>query len=132
MNLGTLTEEEIARLVAKVKEESSSLPTIRKAKFGTLRKKEVSPASPQSLNILGDVKLELTVELGRTRMTVREVLQLKEGSVIELNKTAGEHVDVFLNDLPFAKAEVVVINEVFGIRINSLLDEETETGKNGF
>ena len=66
---------------------------------------------------LHDVPVELTVEIGRTRMTVGETLELRPGSVVALGRMAGEPVDLLVNGTPIARGEVVVIDEEFGLRI---------------
>jgi flagellar motor switch protein FliN/FliY len=68
-----------------------------------------------------DVPLQVTVELGRTQKMVKEVLALGPGSVLELDKLAGEPVDILVNEKPIAKGEVVVIDENFGIRVTEIL-----------
>jgi flagellar motor switch protein FliN len=74
-----------------------------------------------SLSALFDLTLPVSIELGRTNMTVQEVLQLGRGSVIELDRLAGEPVDVFVGDRRFAEGEVVVLGENFGVRITRIL-----------
>ena len=78
-------------------------------------------AEPRKIEMLLDVPLHLTVELGRTRRLVKEILQLGPGSVLELDKLAGEAVDVLVNGKLLAKAEVVVIDENFGVRITEIV-----------
>jgi flagellar motor switch protein FliN len=73
-------------------------------------------------NNLLDVKLGVTVELGKSTKTLEEVLSLGEGSIIELDKLAGEPIDLLVNGKPIAKGEVVVIDENFGVRITKILD----------
>jgi flagellar motor switch protein FliN/FliY len=68
-----------------------------------------------------DVPLQLTVELGRTRKLIREILELAPGSVVELDKLAGEPVDILVNGKIVAKGEVVVIDENFGVRITGIV-----------
>ncbi len=68
-----------------------------------------------------DVVLSISVELGRTRMTVRQVLDLDQDSVIELDRLAGEVVDVFVNEHLIARGEVVVVDDKFGVRISELI-----------
>lgn len=75
----------------------------------------------QNLNLILDIDVEVTVELGRSVMQIKEVLDMAPGSVIELNKLAGETVDVFVNKSLIAKGEVVVINENFGVRITEII-----------
>jgi flagellar motor switch protein FliN/FliY len=73
------------------------------------------------LSTLYDLTLPVAIELGRTQMTVQEVLHLGRGSVIELDRLAGEPVDVYVGDRRFAEAEVVVLGENFGVRITRIL-----------
>lgn len=75
----------------------------------------------QSLDFILDIPLKLTVELGRTKMTIREVLQLAQGAVVELSKFAGEPVEVLVNDKLVARGEVVVVNEKFGVRLTDII-----------
>lgn len=74
-----------------------------------------------NLDLLMDVALNVTVELGRTRMMLRQVLELQHGSVVELDRMAGDPVDVFVNERLFAKGEVVVVDDKFGVRITELI-----------
>lgn len=76
---------------------------------------------PQNLNLLLDIPLQLTVELGRTKKTIREILDLAPGSIFELERVAGEPVDIFVNGKLIAKGEVVVIDENFGVRITDII-----------
>lgn len=77
--------------------------------------------SVQSLDFILDIPLKVTVELGRSRMAIREVLELHQGSVIELSKLAGEPLEVLVNDKLVARGEVVVVNEKFGIRLTDII-----------
>lgn len=81
-------------------------------------------AAPGNLDMLLDVPLEVTVELGRANRRVRDVLNLGPGSVVELSKLAGEPVDLLVNGKPIAKGEVVVIDENFAVRITEILARE--------
>ena len=83
--------------------------------------KSGSSGGMQSLDFILDIPLKLTVELGRTKMTVREVLQLAQGAVVELSKFAGEPVEVLVNDKLVARGEVVVVNEKFGVRLTDII-----------
>ncbi len=87
-------------------------------------KKREEPQERGNLELLFDVTLPLIVELGRTRLSVREILDLGPGSIIELDKLAGEPVDLYVNDVLFARGEVVVIEENFGIRITEIVSPE--------
>jgi flagellar motor switch protein FliN len=75
------------------------------------------------LRRLSAVPVDLTVEVGRTRMTVGETLELRQGSIISLNRMAGEPVDLLVNGTPIARGEVVVIDEQFGLRVTEVLGE---------
>lgn len=78
----------------------------------------------KNLELLMDIKLELTVELGRCQLPVKKVLELTRGSIIELDKVAGESVELFANGKHVANGEVVVIEDNFGLRIISITDPE--------
>ena len=80
--------------------------------------------SPPNIQMLLDINLNVTIELGRTRLSIRKVLELGPGSIIELDRLAGEPVDLLVNDKVVAKGEVVVVDEYFGIRIISLVSPE--------
>ncbi len=90
----------------------------------------------RELDFILDIPLELSVELGKTKMLVNDLLQLGQGSIIELNKLAGEPLEVYINTKLIARGEVVVVNEKFGVRltdvitpidrVKSLASEETE------
>ncbi|MGK5081699.1 flagellar motor switch protein FliN [Bdellovibrionota bacterium FG-1] len=75
----------------------------------------------QSLDFILDIPLKVTVELGRSRMAIREILQLAQGSVVELSKFAGEPLEVLVNEKLIARGEVVVVNEKFGVRLTDIL-----------
>ncbi|MCX8028488.1 MAG: flagellar motor switch protein FliN [Brevinematales bacterium] len=93
---------------------------IKSVEFGALE--EVPVEAEGSLALILDVPVQITVELGRTKMLVKEVLQLGEGSVVELDKLAGEPVDIMVNGKLIAKGEVVVIEENFGVRITEIVN----------
>jgi len=78
-------------------------------------------SNTRRLDLLLDVPLDVTVELGRTRMTIQDLLALGPGSTIELDKVAGEPLDIVVNDRLVARGEAVVINEKFGIRITDII-----------
>ena len=78
-------------------------------------------AATEELARLHDVSVELAVEVGRTRMTIREALALGPGSIVTLNRLAGEPVDLLVNGKPIARGEVVVIDEEFGLRVTEVL-----------
>lgn len=76
------------------------------------------------LSRLLEVPLQVTVELGRTRMTVESLLRLSQGSVVELNRVAGEPLDIYINNKLMARGEAVVVKEKFGVRITDVLNPE--------
>ena len=82
---------------------------------------EVVQEKIRKLDLILDIPLKVSVELGRTRMMVNDLLQLGQGSVIELNKLAGESLEVLVNEKIVARGEVVVVNEKFGIRITDII-----------
>jgi flagellar motor switch protein FliN len=77
--------------------------------------------STRRLDLLLDVPLDLTVELGRTRMCIQDLLALGPGSVIELDKIAGEPLDILVNERLIARGEAVVVNDKFGVRITDIV-----------
>ncbi|HUP55846.1 MAG TPA: flagellar motor switch protein FliN [Bdellovibrionota bacterium] len=80
-----------------------------------------APGPVQSLDFILDIPLKVTVELGRSKMAIRDILQLAQGSVVELSKFAGEPLEVLINDKLIARGEVVVVNEKFGIRLTDII-----------
>ncbi|MBU3737088.1 MAG: flagellar motor switch protein FliN, partial [Methylobacterium sp.] len=81
----------------------------------------LTPEAAKNLELVMDIPIQLSVELGRTRMPIRNLLQLAQGSVVELNELAGEPLDVFVNGCLVAQGEVVVVNEKFGIRLTDII-----------
>jgi flagellar motor switch protein FliN/FliY len=80
-----------------------------------------APHPVQSLDFILDIPLKVTVELGRSKMAIRDILQLAQGSVVELSKFAGEPLEVLVNEKLIARGEVVVVNEKFGIRLTDII-----------
>lgn len=78
-------------------------------------------AKERNLELILDIPLRVTVELGRTKMLVSDLLNLGQGSVIELNKLAGEPMEVLVNDKLVARGEAVVVNEKFGVRLTDII-----------
>lgn len=81
----------------------------------------INDAAASSIDLLRDVELNVKIELGRARMVVEDVLKLAEGSVVELDKLAGDPVDVFVNDRLVARGEVLVLNDNFCVRVNEIV-----------
>lgn len=105
-NLADKLAEEAAAMAAEKKETSSSTG---------------SPTKDRNLGLILDIPLRVTVELGRTKMPVSELLNLTQGSVVELSKLAGEPMEVLVNDKLIAKGEAVVVNEKFGVRLTDII-----------
>lgn len=91
--------------------------------------KGASAKSNLNLDFILDIPLSLTVELGRNRMLISELLQLGQGSVIELTKLAGEPMDIFINQRLIARGEVVVVNEKFGVRLTDIISPAERINK---
>ena len=104
-----------------VDSENSDSPVMDKI----MRESKISDLSTDShqnnLEVILDIPLEITIELGRTRMVVNDLLKLAQGSVIELSKPAGETLEVLANQRLVAKGEVVVVNDKYGIRLTEIV-----------
>lgn len=87
-----------------------------------------APESGGGLGRVRDIPLEVTVELGRTRLLIRDILDLAAGSIIELDKIAGEPVDLFANGLLVARGEVIVIDDNFGVRVTEIITAAARHG----
>lgn len=85
-----------------------------------------APEVHRALDLLGDVNLNVKIELGRTRMLVEDVLRLGEGAIVELDKLAGDPVDVYVNERHVARGEVLVLNDNFCVRINEIIKPAAE------
>ncbi len=92
----------------------------KNAQFPTLEKGQ-GPKGMRDLDFLLDIPLEISVELGRTSMMINDLLQLGQGSVIELSKLAGEPLEILINQKLVARGEAVVVNEKFGVRVTDII-----------
>ena len=124
-----------AQMLAALNDAQSSLNEIKEtadssgASAGASSTEEGAPDIATGLEMLGDVDLHVMVELGRTEMLVEDVLKLNSGSVVELDKLAGDPVDVYVNQRLVARGEVLVLNDNFCIRISEIvanLQEEAQ------
>ena len=93
---------------------------VSRAEFDSFSSENGENGDPRNIDMLLDVELEVLVELGRKSMKIRDVLKLGKGSLIELNKTAGEPLTIYVNNRKLAEGEVVVVDDNFGIRITKL------------
>lgn len=86
---------------------------------------ELTGEAAGSIDLLSDVNLNVKIELGRTRMFVEDVIKLTPGCVVELDKLAGDPVDIYVNERPVARGEVLVLNDNFCVRINEILPTQS-------
>lgn len=130
-NTGTAAEEDVSMddWAAAMAEQDvvDSQPPAAEAVPATGLFKELGSGSdnsgnvPQNLDMILDIPVQLTVELGRTKIAIRNLLQLAQGSVVELDGQAGEPMDVLVNGCLIAQGEVVVVNDKFGIRLTDII-----------
>ena len=99
------------------------------AKFNELKSEQQPETTVRDINFLLDIPLEITVELGRTKILIQDLLKLGHGSVIELDKIAGEPMEILVNNKLIAKGEVVVVNEKLGIRLTDIISPEERVKK---
>ena len=117
---------EWAAALAEAKPETASevaapAESVSAASFANFAPTGVSTAAGNDLNMILDIPVQLTVELGRTRIPIKHILQLAQGSVVELEALAGEPMDVLVNGYLIAQGEVVVVNDKFGIRLTDVV-----------
>jgi flagellar motor switch protein FliN/FliY len=125
-----LTPEEIEALIAAARQESApggpvaaeERVPVRPATFPALNESEVHYPEGR-IQLLLDVPLTITVELGRSTRTIREILTLGPGSIVELNRSVGEPVDILANGALVARGEVVVVDETFAVRIVEIVSQ---------
>lgn len=107
----------------------ASQPNVQSLQFSELQSQETrapGPGDQGNISLLMDVFMEMTVELGRTRKPIKEILGIGEGTILELDKLAGEPVDILVNHKLIAKGEVVVIDENFGVRVTEIISTGIE------
>ncbi len=102
---------------------SEESPSSDTASFQELGAGEVGKGGSQNLDFLLDIPLQVSVELGRASMIIDRMLQLTQGSVIELEKAAGETVEIYVNKKLLGKGEVIVVNDRFGVRITEIISQ---------
>ncbi len=131
MGAGALSEDDVAAMFSQVAGDDFGIlgtpaPTLggnggAPGSYGDMGGRSSDVQSPRGLEMILDIPLDVTVELGRVRMLIRDVLELSTGSVVELDRVAGEPVDLLVNGRLVAKGEVVVIEDNFGIRITEIV-----------
>ncbi|MCF6137117.1 flagellar motor switch phosphatase FliY [Pseudalkalibacillus berkeleyi] len=102
---------------------------VHPAAFSDFSSHEPVSVDQRNLDMLLDIPLQVTVELGRTKRSVKDILELSQGSIIELDKLAGEPVDILVNQKLIAKGEVVVIDENFGVRVTEIMSQRDRLEK---
>lgn len=94
------------------------------ARFEPLERAGIGSSDGENLELIMDLELEISIELGRTRMKVKDVLSLGVGAIIELDKVIGEPMEIYANDRVIARGEVVVVDEDFGIRVTEIVKKD--------
>ncbi len=94
---------------------------VKKVEFSSFDETDKTAEPPKNLDFILDIPLTISVELGRTKMVINDMLQLGQGSVIELAKLAGEPLDVYVNGKLMARGEVVLVNDKFGVRLTDII-----------
>ncbi|NUM57201.1 MAG: flagellar motor switch protein FliN [Bdellovibrionaceae bacterium] len=116
-----MADDSLDNLAEQLVQEAEAMTTEKKAAAKVEIAKISSGGNDRNLQLILDIPLKVTVELGRTKMPVSELLNLTQGSVIELNKLAGEPMEVLVNDKLIARGEAVVVNEKFGVRLTDII-----------
>lgn len=119
----------VERPMEKPKPSSFQPTNVQPAIFTNFQPMKFTEIEAKNLDILFDIPLKVTVELGRTSRSVKDILELSSGSIIELDKLAGEPVDILINNKLMAKGEVVVIDENFGVRITDIVSKIDRVNK---
>lgn len=109
--------------------QQGTVTNVQPAVFSNFEPIQLQQSEAKNLGMLLDIPLQVTVQLGKTKRTVKEILELSSGSIIELDKLAGEPVDIHINDRLIAKGEVVVIDENFGVRVTDIISQSDRLRK---
>lgn len=113
------SEDSLVNTDSEENENIQQMITVRPVKFQKFQPDEPNRAIKKNLDIMQDVSMHVSVELGRTKATIKDVMDYKEGSIVELDKIAGEQVEVYVNNKLVAKGEVIVIEDKFGVRVTT-------------
>jgi len=111
-----------------VKREEQKMVNVQPVQYQTFESEQWS-TEKESIELIMDVPLEITVELGRTKKLIKDILEFGPGTILELDKLAGEPVDILVNGKYIAKGEVVVIDESFGVRITDIVSASKRLSK---
>ena len=118
---GAAIAEQAAAEAAALERQQTSAPVAAAAVFKDFSNKGARNETPNDIDFILDIPVQLTVELGRTKIAIKNLLQLAQGSVVELDGLAGEPMDVLVNGCLIAQGEVVVVNDKFGIRLTDII-----------
>jgi len=122
---GSLDDDWGAAIAEQAAAEAAALASQQQAAsaavFKDFSNKGTRPDTPNDIDFILDIPVQLTVELGRTKIAIKNLLQLAQGSVVELDGLAGEPMDVLVNGCLIAQGEVVVVNDKFGIRLTDII-----------
>ena len=114
-------ENKVSDEKEKNKSGSKNKFNVKKVEFASFDVNDKTSEPPKNLEFILDIPLSISVELGRTKMVINDMLQLGQGSVIELDKLAGEPLEVYVNNKLMAKGEVVLVNDKFGVRLTDII-----------
>jgi flagellar motor switch protein FliN/FliY len=127
---GQISEDDWAAAMGEQAAAEATAPAAQPAQiFEQLSGSADSATTPQGFDMILDIPVALTVELGRTKISIRNLLQLAHGSVVELDGLAGEPMDVMVNGTLIAQGEVVVVNDKFGIRLTDIITPQERMKK---
>ncbi len=112
-------EESTSNNAEKNEQKTQELVTVRPVKFQEFDDTPPNRSIKKNLDIMQDVLMHISVELGRTKSSIKEVMEMEKGSIVELDKIAGEQVEIYVNEKLVAKGEVIVIEDKFGVRVTS-------------
>ncbi|MCA1248642.1 flagellar motor switch protein FliN [Massilia sp. MS-15] len=116
-----IAEQAAAEAAALERQQQTAASTATAAVFKDFSNKGARNDTPNDIDFILDIPVQLTVELGRTKIAIKNLLQLAQGSVVELDGLAGEPMDVLVNGCLIAQGEVVVVNDKFGIRLTDII-----------
>lgn len=118
MNMGSMN---MGQAMPMMGQSMGGIPNVQSLQYPMLQGNIAGSGEQGNIGLIMDVYMEMTVELGRTKKQIKDILGMGEGTIIELDKLAGEPVDILVNHKPIAKGEVVVIDENFGVRVTEIL-----------
>jgi len=121
--------DDVQEEMAQSSKPTSSKTQVSDVNFDELKRTKPDGKTSFNLDFILDIPLTLTAELGRSKMLISELLQLGQGSVLELTKLAGEPMDVYVNQRLIARGEVVVVNEKFGVRLTDIVSPAERVNK---